>query len=155
MLMPGDPRMRASDADRDRTAAYLREHLAAGRLTTEEFNERLDHVYASKTMGELDQVLSDLPGIDLYELPDASLRRRGSGPGRGQPKFVAERPAGGPPGQWRPALASWATVSIIAFAIWLAGGHLADPWFLWVVVPYGLLLLVRALGGPPRDGRRR
>ena len=31
--MPSDPKIRASDADRDRTAALLREHLAAGRLT--------------------------------------------------------------------------------------------------------------------------
>ena len=39
--MANDPRIRASDADRDRTAALLREHLAAGRLNDEEFNERL------------------------------------------------------------------------------------------------------------------
>ena len=29
--MASDPRIRASDADRDRTAALLREHHAAGR----------------------------------------------------------------------------------------------------------------------------
>ena len=40
--MASDARTRASDADRDRTAAALREHLAAGRLTAEEFDERLD-----------------------------------------------------------------------------------------------------------------
>ena len=39
--MPGDPRIRASDADRDRVAALLREHHAAGRLTAEEFHERM------------------------------------------------------------------------------------------------------------------
>ena len=63
--MPSDPKMRASDADRDRTAALLREHLAAGRLTAEEYHERLDLAYA--------------PGIDLYELPDAKLRRGRAG----------------------------------------------------------------------------
>ena len=40
--MASDTRARASDADRDQAAAALREHLAAGRLTTEEFDERLD-----------------------------------------------------------------------------------------------------------------
>jgi hypothetical protein len=83
MPMASDPRIRASDADRDRTAALLREHHAAGRLTAEEFNERLEKVYAAKTLGELDELLADLPGIDLYKLPDASLRRGrpgGSGP---------------------------------------------------------------------------
>ena len=81
--MASDPRIRASDADRDRTAALLREHHAAGRLTADEFQERLDKAYAAKTLGELDELLVDLPGIDLYKLPDASLdrgRRGGSGP---------------------------------------------------------------------------
>ena len=73
--MASDPRIRASDADRDRTAALLREHHAAGRLTAEEFNERLDKAYAAKTLGELDELLADLPAIDLYKLPDAGLER--------------------------------------------------------------------------------
>jgi hypothetical protein len=74
--MPSDPRVRASDADRDRAAALLREHHAAGRLTMEEFRERLDRAFSAKTLGELDELLSDLPAIDLYELPDAALRRQ-------------------------------------------------------------------------------
>jgi hypothetical protein len=77
--MPSDPKIRASDADRDRTAALLREHLAAGRLTPEEFHERLDLAYAAKTLGQLDELMADLPGIDLYELPEAKLRRARSG----------------------------------------------------------------------------
>src|SRR5258708_18215836 len=86
--MPNDPKIRASDADRDRTAALLREHHAAGRLDLEEFNERLDKAYAAKTVGELDALMADLPAIDLYQLPDASMRRgRGGGGGGG----------GGPP----------------------------------------------------------
>ena len=75
--MPSDPKIRASDADRDRTAALLREHLAAGRLTAEEYHERLDLAYEAKTLGQLDELMADLPGIDLYELPDAKLRRAG------------------------------------------------------------------------------
>ena len=75
--MASDPRIRASDADRDRTAALLREHHAAGRLTADEFQERLDKAYAAKTLGELDELLADLPAIDLYKLPDAGLQRGG------------------------------------------------------------------------------
>ena len=71
--MAGDPRIRASDDDRERTVSLLREHHAAGRLTLDEFNERLDKAYAAKTLGELDELMSDLPAIDLYRLPDASL----------------------------------------------------------------------------------
>ena len=73
--MPGDPRIRASDADRDRTTALLREHHAAGRLTAEEFNDRMDAALDAKTLGELDELLEDLPAIDLYRLPDESMRR--------------------------------------------------------------------------------
>ena len=34
------PDLRASDADRDRVAVQLRDHLADGRLTLDEFTER-------------------------------------------------------------------------------------------------------------------
>jgi hypothetical protein len=71
--MPTDPRLRASDADRDRIAALLREHHAAGRLTADEFQERLTATFAAKTFGELDELMADLPAIDLYQLPDRSI----------------------------------------------------------------------------------
>lgn len=53
--------MRASDSDRDRTAELLREAYAEGRLSVEEHEERLDRVYAAKTIGELRELLTDLP----------------------------------------------------------------------------------------------
>ena len=46
--------LRASDAERERTATLLREHSAAGRLTPEELDERLDAAYAARTVGELE-----------------------------------------------------------------------------------------------------
>jgi len=69
-----DPRLRASDADRERTAQLLREHHAVGRLTAEEFNDRLEKTFAARTLGELDELLADLPAIDLYQLPSAGIR---------------------------------------------------------------------------------
>ena len=54
--MPGDPRLRASDTDRERTAELLREHHAVGRLTAEEFNARLEKVFTARTHGELDEL---------------------------------------------------------------------------------------------------
>jgi cobalamin biosynthesis protein CbiG len=75
--MPSDARIRASDADRDHVVSLLQEHHAAGRLTAEEFGERLEAALRARTLGELDELLADLPHTDLrrYTLPDASLHR--------------------------------------------------------------------------------
>jgi Domain of unknown function (DUF1707) len=153
--MASDPRIRASDADRDRTAALLREHHAAGRLTAEEFNERLDKAYAAKTLGDLDQLLSDLPGIDLYHLPDHSVERRGP-TSFGLPWLLAPRGAGAISPAWRAAWGSWATVSLVAFLAWLLSGHPGSLWFLWVAGVYGIVLTGRWVsGGSPHRDRSR
>ena len=59
-----DPRgsLRASDADRDRIADILRDALAEGRIDPEEHSDRIDAVYRAKTVGELEPIVSDLPG---------------------------------------------------------------------------------------------
>src|SRR5437763_4850933 len=138
--MASDPRIRASDADRDRTAALLREHHAAGRLTAEEFNERLDKTFAAKTLGDLDELLSDLPGIDLYRLPDHGLRR-GPVPGHGSlpaAAAAASSPATRPQGRlspaWQAAWGSWVSVSAVLIVIWALAG-MGYPWFAWVIGP--------------------
>ncbi len=60
---PFDPgRLRASDADREAVARVLQTAMAEGRLTVAELQERLDTVYASKTLSELEPVTWDLPG---------------------------------------------------------------------------------------------
>ena len=53
--------MRVGDAEREATAAELREHYASGRLTLDELNERLDKAFAAKTRGDLDALMRDLP----------------------------------------------------------------------------------------------
>ena len=55
------PSVRASDAERERAATSLRDHLADGRLTLDELAERLDRVYAAKTRAELEAVTADMP----------------------------------------------------------------------------------------------
>ena len=151
-----NPRIRASDADRDRTAALLREHHAAGRLTAEEFSERLDKAYAAKTLGELDELLADLPGIDLYELPDASLHR-GRRPPPPLPWLMAPGVVSRFSPAWKAAWGSWLTVTLVLFAVWLLKGHPGNLWFLWVAGPWGALMLGRWLTGghPPSRGGRR
>jgi hypothetical protein len=53
--------VRASDDDRERAIVSLREHLVAGRLTLEEFTERMTHALAATTTADLDDPLRDLP----------------------------------------------------------------------------------------------
>src|SRR5579863_9498537 len=139
--MSSDPRIRASDADRDRTAALLREHHAAGRITAEEFHERMEQALDAKTLGELDELLSDLPVIDLYKLPDASLQRRPPRPGQSVLPADPGYPAG--PLRFGPgtvAMGAWATVSAALVAIWavaaVSGNGTWYPWWALVVVPW-------------------
>jgi hypothetical protein len=53
--------LRASDADRDHVAQLLGEALAEGRLDADEHAERIEGVYAAKTLGQLRPFLADLP----------------------------------------------------------------------------------------------
>jgi DUF1707 SHOCT-like domain len=148
--MASDPRIRASDADRDRVAATLREHHAAGRLTMEEFEERLDRVYAAKTIGELDGLMADLPAIDLYQLPIPATQP----PAPTTRPRLPEMPGGAAAPALRAAWASWASISLLCFVIWLLAG-MGYPWFLWVAGPLGVVLASRSIfGGPPGHRHR-
>jgi hypothetical protein len=52
--------IRASDADRDRYVAALRTQCADGRLTLDEFSDRVERIYAAQIRTELDDVIADL-----------------------------------------------------------------------------------------------
>src|ERR1700759_5597533 len=66
--------LRASDADRERVAKFLREQHAVGRLNHDELEDRLGRAYRAVTMGDLDRLIGDLPQ-----------------PGRPAPRHVAPR----------------------------------------------------------------
>jgi Domain of unknown function (DUF1707) len=53
--------LRVSDADRDRAISELSEHFQAGRLTTDEFNERSGQALQARTGKELAVLFADLP----------------------------------------------------------------------------------------------
>ena len=55
------PGLRASDADRERLAAELRDHAVAGRLDTDELEQRLQATYGARTLDELTELRRDLP----------------------------------------------------------------------------------------------
>jgi len=147
--VPADPRIRASDADRDRTTALLREHHAAGRLTAEEFADRMDKALGAKTVGELDELLADLPAIDLYQLPDASLRR--APPRSGQSLLPADPDRSARPVKFTPggvAIGAWGVVTAALVAIWavtaVIGVGTWFPWWALVAIPWIWVVIRRA-----------
>jgi hypothetical protein len=110
-----DPRLRASDTDRERHAELLREHAAQGRLTVDELDERLDQVYAARTHGELAPTVADLPA-----------------PPRPRP---ARTPA------WqRPEVAAFLAVNLVLIVIWAATGA-GYFWPIWPLLGWGLGLI--------------
>jgi class 3 adenylate cyclase len=52
---------RVADADRDRTVTQLRENVVEGRLTLDEFSERVGSALQARTRGDLVAVMADLP----------------------------------------------------------------------------------------------
>ncbi|GAA3202434.1 DUF1707 domain-containing protein [Actinocorallia longicatena] len=147
--MPQNPDMRASDKDRDRFAEVLRDNYAVGRLTQDELNERLEAVYAAKTVGGLQQLTSDLPEQDLHDLPIPASTAKPV-PRTGSKAVKVYRT--GLAASW----AAWGSVNIVTFVVWLCvligtAGDAAYPWFLWVAGPWGAVLLAATLFGPDKD----
>lgn len=147
--MPFSPEMRASDEDRDRAAASLREHCAQGRLTVDELDERLSAVFAAKTQGDLRQVTADLPEEDLHQRPIPAWQHASPAP---QARRDLHRPGA------RAIWATYASVNFVLVTIWLltvvSSGHLLYPWWIWVAGPWGALTLANQIFGSHRDDGR-
>jgi len=128
--------MRASDSDRDAVVSDLGEHFQAGRLTAEEFDERMGRALAARTWGELRDLLADLP--TTWPALQA--------PATGSSRTLPWRPSGrlAPP-----PIAVLAGVGIVA-AVLVNAAH--GRWgFIWLLLS-GLLIARRLIccACPPR-----
>jgi hypothetical protein len=65
-----DGSIRASDDDRERVVAVLREAYSEGRLTLDEFEDRTSAAYAARTWGELRELTVDLPSRPAFSLAE-------------------------------------------------------------------------------------
>jgi hypothetical protein len=117
----GNASMRASDADREVVRAVLVDAYGDGRLTREEYDDRLSTLYGSRTLGELPSLVADLmpadssPAVPAPPHP-ADLRARGARKWR---RDVEE------------SIAAFLVPSAICTVIWiLVGGG-----FFWPVFP--------------------
>jgi hypothetical protein len=69
--------MRAASADRERAVDVLKAGFTEGRLTQDEYNERISQAYAARTYGELAAITADLPAgalpavfpVPMYQPP--------------------------------------------------------------------------------------
>ncbi|MFG3557309.1 DUF1707 domain-containing protein [Micromonospora sp. NPDC047557] len=146
--MDGRDGMRAADADREVVADRLRAALGEGRLDLHEYDERVQRAYAARTYAELDALLTDLPPVTP---PEHSALRPASAPaeppvgplgalGRGHVnRWLAE--------MWLP----YVRVIAIVVTIWgvtsLLSQELLYFWPAWVAGPWGVVLVLRTVGG--------
>jgi hypothetical protein len=136
--MTVNPRIRASDAERDHAAAQLREHYAAGRLSVDECQERVSATLAARTLGELDALMTDLP--DLGPAAAAAPRRTGAA---GRPAVTAcgsPAPCGGDRGD---KVAGLWTLGIIAAAYLVTGLATGIWWIPWALVVVPAVVTIR------------
>jgi hypothetical protein len=73
---------RAADADRDAAVDALRDHAAAGRLESDELDERLEMALRARTLGDLRPLVADLPGAAPSFGPHPARRQRTHARGR-------------------------------------------------------------------------
>jgi class 3 adenylate cyclase len=94
--------VRISDAERNAVVELLRQHTSEGRLTLDEFSDRVGEVFAARTRADLDAVLVDLPGPEPEPAaaapPPPATRRRAA-----RTWIVGVMSGGSAKGRWRPA----------------------------------------------------
>ena len=119
---PPDRHLRVGDSEREAVAGILRAQYVAGRLDSDEFEQRLERCLAAKTYADLDTLLADFPGLE----PPVSRRSR----------FA----------MWRLWPVPLLPLAVIA-AIFLSGGHA-----LFLVIPLVFFCVVRPLLWGRRGG---
>ena len=120
--------LRIVDREREQAIDQLGRHVGDGRLDLAEFTERSGRVTAARTRAELAAVLADLP-----RLPDPARAARG--------RRIALTAAWGP----------WLLTGLICLVVWTAvalGGGGLHSWPLWVLGPWGALLVLGTVVAP-------
>lgn len=139
LVFPGS--VRASDSDRERAAALLRRHYAAGRLTIAELEARIDRAYAATSRSDLRALVRDLP----FDVDRSRIARRVD-------RFQR--------GLFRAHVSAYTVFNTMLVSIWAwSGGH--EFWPALSIVPGGALLLWHRRGskaatrrlGRPSAGR--
>lgn len=142
--------MRAGDADRQQVVDRLRVAMDEGRLTLDEYDERVSKAYASQTYADLKELLTDLPSttpVSRSQLagvnpilhpqldPMADKKRRRRDRDRRNIKKI-----------W----SGWAGMSFVLTGIWFLtelsdGFDELDFWPIWPIGIVALILIARTI----------
>jgi Domain of unknown function (DUF1707) len=125
--------LRIGDAERDSAIAALGDHFAAGRLNTEEFEERVDQAIRARFNDDLEPLFVDLPRTAEPTMEARSNRQSDA--------HLA----------WSPLV--WLAPLLVVCAV-VTAVILSAPWlvwmFLWVFLITRLVRHRRGYFGPPR-----
>jgi hypothetical protein len=154
-------KMRASDRDRQQVVDRLRSALEDGRLTMDEYMDRMEVAYQAVHYGDLAPLCADLPASAPVIAGPGTAARPSAPPA----VFSLAGYLAGLPTVLRVLWIKWLAVVSINVVIWAlvsgTGGHLAYPWPVWVAGPYGAALLAVSAGvtlsrrsRPPAAGPR-
>nr|WP_062330508.1 DUF1707 domain-containing protein [Herbidospora sakaeratensis] len=124
--------VRVSDNDREAAVARLLAAVDEGRLSLDEYNDRMSRAYTSVTFGDLDNLLLDLPSAQT------------AAPTVTQTKAPAVATSSLP--RWLKVVwIAWAAKVALNLVIWvilsLTEGELLYFWPMWVFLPPALILL--------------
>ncbi len=124
--MSDPPNTRVSDQERDHAAQEINDHFAAGRLSDDELDHRLDAVARARTVDELSRLRADLP-----ELPATPAQQRAElVQRRGELQRRLLQQTGG-------AL----VLCVVCTVIWLLAGAHGQFWPVWIALLAALSLL--------------
>ncbi len=144
--MGDQPKMRASDRDRQQVVDRLRSALEDGRLTMEEYVDRMEVAYQAATYGDLAPLCADLAASTPVIAGPATAAGATAPPAVFSPVgYLA-----GLPTVLKVLWIKWLAVVSINVVVWAlvsgTGGHLAYPWPVWVAGPYGAALFAVSAG---------
>ena len=153
--------LRAGDTEREAVAEALGTHMAAGRLTLAEYDERLAQAYAARTVGELAELTADLPSLAPTAASPVEASTIGAPSPRPVPTWcgpIHGRQGPAPVGPWaghgqasEHAWRAWLTTSVTVLAIYLAvslaSSEFSYFWPMWVIGHWGAVLLAQRVSG--------
>jgi hypothetical protein len=150
--MAAGPGVRIGDTEREAAAASLREHYARGRLTLDEFQQRLDAVFAATTNADLAKITADLPYTSPYAPPWPPQQSTGAS----NPGAARQLGAGAGARSRRPNAArswAWSTLALVVLAVviiafsWPFAGVFKPLLILFAVFTFARKMLRRIFGG--------